>query len=402
MPKRKVCVVTGTRAEYGLLFWLMKDAQADPDVELQIAVTGMHLSPEHGLTVLEIEADGFFVNERVEMLLSSDTAVGLAKSIGLGIIGFVDAFTRLKPDVAVILGDRFEMFAAAQAALVAQIPIAHLHGGEVTEGAFDEAIRHSVTKMASLHFVSAEPYRRRVIQLGEHPRRVFNVGAPGLEHIRRSERLNRNQLEESLGITLGEQNFLITFHPETLSTRNPVEAVNELLKALDAFQSTHMIFTKANADTGGRAINDTIESYVANYPDRMHLFTSLGRQRYISALHLVDVVIGNSSSGVIEAPATGVPTVNIGLRQRGRLRAASVVDCETKSPSILAAIHSALKYKSTASMRNVKLPYGEGDTVSLILQVLKENPLGKELLMKTFNDVPFHNAVVSDGSTTSN
>jgi len=388
MPKRKICVVTGTRAEYGLLYWLLREIEADNALELQLAVTGMHLSPEFGMTVREIEADGFPIAERVEMLLSSDTPVGIAKSIGLGVIGFAEAYARMKPDVLVVLGDRFEILAAAQAALVAKIPIVHIHGGETTEGAFDEAVRHSVTKMAHLHFVAAEPYRRRVIQLGEEPGRVFNVGAPGLEHVFRTTFLDRSEFERSTGFVLGQPTFLITYHPATLSERSAADSASELLKALDRFPSAHVVFTMTNADTGGRAINEVVDAYAVRHADRMRTFLSLGQQRYLSALRLVDVVIGNSSSGVIEAPALGVPTVNIGPRQQGRLKAESVIDCADDARSIGLAIENALSSTFKASIEGSPSPYGQGDTACQIVGILRDIELGEKLLMKRFYDVP--------------
>jgi UDP-hydrolysing UDP-N-acetyl-D-glucosamine 2-epimerase len=388
MRKRRICVVTGTRAEYGLLYWLLREIQEDDALELQLAVTGMHLSPEFGLTVRAIEADDFAIDEQVEMLLSSDSPVGIAKSIGLGVIGFADAFARLHPDIVVVLGDRFEILAAVQAALVARVPIAHLHGGETTEGAIDEAIRHCITKMAHLHFVAAEPYRRRVIQLGEEPARVWNVGAPGLEHVRRTPLLDRVALEESINFELGTPTFLVTYHPATLADRAPADEAGELLRALDRYPSARVLFTKTNADTGGRAVNEMIDSYVAAHPDRTRAYTSLGQQRYLSALSQADVVIGNSSSGVIEAPALGVPTVNIGPRQQGRLRATSVIDCAGEADGIAKAIERALSPEFRASIQAMELPYGEGHTARQVADVLREAGLGDRLLMKRFFDLP--------------
>lgn len=386
---RKICVVTGTRAEYGLLYWLLREIEADDALELQLAVTGMHLSPEFGMTVEAIEADGFEVTERVEMLLSSDTPVGIAKAIGLGTIGFSDAFARLRPDVVVVLGDRFEVLAAAQAALVMKIPIAHIHGGETTEGAFDEAIRHSITKMAHLHFVAAAPYRRRVIQLGEAPDRVFDVGAPGLDHIRRTDLLDRGAFESAIGFELGVPTFLITYHPVTLSHRSVEEGFGELLHALDHFPSARILFTKTNADTGGRVINELMDGYETEHPQRVRTYTSLGQQRYLSALGLADVVIGNSSSGIIEAPSFGVPTVNIGPRQKGRLRACSVIDCATDEKAIVAAIRRALSDDFRSSLADMTLPYGEGNAAKRMAEILRETTFHEDFLMKRFHDLVF-------------
>ncbi|WP_126428729.1 UDP-N-acetylglucosamine 2-epimerase [Brevibacillus marinus] len=387
MAKRKICVVTGTRAEYGLLYWLMKEIQDDPDLELQLVVTGMHLSPEFGLTYRTIEEDGFTIHEKVEMLLSSDTPVAVATSIGLGTIGFAGAFDRLQPDIIVLLGDRYEILAAAQAALVARIPIAHLHGGETTEGAIDEAIRHAVTKMSHFHFVSTEAYRRRVIQLGEAPERVYNVGAIGLDNIRKITLLNREELEQSIGFTLGEVNFLITYHPVTLSERSPAESMNELLAALDQFPQAHLIFTKPNSDPGGRVIAKMIDEYVSRHPGRSVAYTSLGQLRYLSAVKHVDVVIGNSSSGIIEVPAFRKPTVNLGDRQRGRVRTSSIIDCREDKSDIVAAINQALSPSFQRQLSELQSPYGEEYVSGKIKDHLKKVALDG-VLMKSFFDLP--------------
>lgn len=386
MGKRKICVVTGTRAEYGLLYWLMKEIQDDPDLELQLVVTGMHLSPEFGLTYRIIEEDGFPIHEKVEMLLSSDTPVAVATSIGLGTIGFAGAFDRLQPDIIVLLGDRYEILAAAQAALVARIPIAHLHGGETTEGLIDEAIRHSVTKMSQLHFVSTEMYRKRVIQLGEEPERVYNVGAIGLDNIRKLPLLSREELEKAIGFSLGSKNFLVTYHPVTLSKESPKEAMEELFAALDHFSDAKVIFTKPNADTDGRIIAQMIDDYVSRNPDRCAAFTSLGQVRYLSTVRHVDVVIGNSSSGILEVPAFRIPTVNLGDRQRGRLRVASVIDCREEKEDIVAAIEKALLPKYRRSLETMSLPYGESYVSGKIKEILKSVNLNN-IIMKPFYDL---------------
>lgn len=385
MYKRKICVVTGTRAEYGLLFWLMKEIKGDPDLELQLIVTGMHLSPEFGLTYKAIEEDGFIINEKVEMLLSSDTPVGIAKSIGLATIGFADALDRLQPDILVILGDRYEILAAAQAALVAKIPVAHLHGGEVTEGVIDEAIRHSVTKMSHFHFVAAEPYRQRIIQLGESPERVLNFGTPALDNIKKLNLLNRKELEESIGFRLGKLNFLVTYHPVTLSDKGSEQPVNALLKALDNFPDAKIIFTKPNSDTGGRIIINLIDDYVAKRSHRAAAYTSLGQLRYLSAIKHVDVVMGNSSSGLIEAPAFKKPTVNLGDRQLGRLKAASVIDCKEDTESIVAAIKKALSPDFQYSLSKVVSPYGNGNASYKIKEYLKNVNLDGIIQKKFFD-----------------
>lgn len=386
--KRKIAVVTGTRAEYGLLYWLMKEIQTDEDLELQVVVTGMHLAPEFGWTYRVIEEDGFTIDAKVEMLLASDTPVAVTKSLGLGTIGFADAFDKLHPDIVVVLGDRYEILAAAQAALVARIPLAHIHGGETTEGVIDEAIRHSVTKMAHLHFVAAEQYRQRVIQLGEHPSRVFNVGAPGLEHIRRMTLLSREQLEAELGIGLRKPVFLVTFHPVTLSSASPAIAMKELLAALDMFPEASIIFTKTNSDPNGRVINELVDEYVRHHPDRTAAFESLGQQRYLSVMKEADVIIGNSSSGLIEAPALDKPTVNIGPRQQGRLRASSVVDCAESKDAIVESIRKVLSEDFQSMLSHVVSPYGDGEVALRIKEVLKTFDLSG-ILIKQFHDVKF-------------
>ncbi|KLU62644.1 GDP/UDP-N,N'-diacetylbacillosamine 2-epimerase (hydrolyzing) [Peptococcaceae bacterium CEB3] len=350
---RKICVVTGSRAEYGLLYPLLREIQADPDLELLLLVTGTHLSPEFGLTYREIERDGFTIADKVEMLLSADTPTAIAKSVGLATIGLAESYARLQPDIVVILGDRYEILAAAQAALFARIPLAHLHGGERTEGAMDEAIRHAVTKMAHLHFVAAEPYRRRVIQLGEDPARVFNVGAVGSDNIRRQRLRSRESLERELEFPLGKVNFLVTYHPVTLGRTDSASAMGELLAALDHFPEAQIIFTKPNSDTDGRVIGRMMESYAARQPERAKVFVSLGQVRYFSAVSQCAVVIGNSSSGLTEVPALGRPAVNLGERQKGRLRPASVIDCAEREEDIVRAITEALSPEFQARAREI-------------------------------------------------
>jgi len=384
---RKIAVVTGSRAEYGLLYWLLKGLQADAAFALQLIVTGMHLSPEFGLTYRQIEQDGFVIDANIEMLLSSDTPVGVAKSMGLGVIGFADALARLQPELLLVLGDRYEILAAVQAALVLKIPVAHLHGGETTEGAIDEAIRHSITKMAHLHFVAADAYRKRVIQLGEQPERVFTVGGLGLDNLRQLPLLEREALETALDFRLGTLNFLITYHPATLGQADTKQAVSALLNALDAFPDAQLIITKANADAGGRIVNRLLEDYAAKQPTRVYLTPSLGQLKYLSAIRQVDVVIGNSSSGLIEVPALRKPTVNLGERQRGRLRAASVIDCAETPERIVAAIQRALSAEFQRTVATCPSLYGDGGASERILAVLKTLPLDG-LLNKTFYDFP--------------
>lgn len=385
MPKRKICVTTGARAEYGLLYWLLKEITVDPDLELQLVVTGMHLSPEFGLTHKVIEADGFAIDAKVEMLLSSDTPVGIAKSIGLGVIGFADALERLQPDIMVLLGDRFEILAAAQAAMVARVPIAHIHGGEATEGLIDEAIRHSVTKMAQIHFCAAEAYRKRIIQMGEAPELVFNFGAPGLDAAQRITLLGRQELEQALDFKLGSPTFLVTFHPVTLSATPPALALEELFAALDRFPEARIIMTKPNADTNGREIAGMLDDYAARSGGRVAVYTSLGQLRYLSALSQVDVVIGNSSSGILEAPMFKKATVNIGDRQKGRLRASSVIDSPERGELIAQAIETALSPAFTSSLKQTVSLHGFGGASSRIKETLRSINLDG-ILMKRFHD----------------
>ncbi len=383
---RKICVVTGTRAEYGLLYWLMKEIQADATLELQLIVTGMHLSPEFGLTYKEIEKE-FPISKKIEMLLSSDTPVGISKSMGLAQISFAEAYAELSPDIVVVLGDRFEIFSAAAAAMIARIPIAHIHGGETTEGAFDEAIRHSLTKMSHLHFVAAAEYRRRVIQLGERAEFVFNFGAPGLDSIYNLQLLSKEQLEEAIGFKLGKKNLLVTFHPVTLEQNTTQEQFRQLLLALDELEDTRIIFTKANADTDGRAINSMIDEYVSAKQNKAIAFTSLGQLRYLSALQFVDAVVGNSSSGLIEAPSFEIATVNIGDRQKGRIKASSVIDCLPGKAEISSAIRQVYTAETQSALRNVVNPYGGGCASKSIVNILRSARL-PDLLKKQFNDSP--------------
>lgn len=379
---RKICVVTGTRAEYGLLRWVMDGIQQAPNLALQIVATGMHLSPEFGLTYRNIEQDGFVIDQKVEMLLSSDTPTGLAKSMGLGLIGFGDALQALKPDLMVVLGDRFEIFAAVTAALVARIPVAHLHGGETTEGAFDDAIRHSITKMSHLHFVAAKAYRDRVIQLGEHPERVFCVGGLGIDNIKRLKLLDRSELETALGFKLGKKNLLLTFHPVTLEQTTAREQMLELLAALDTLPETHLIFTMPNADTDGRILFQLIEDFVASHANAQ-VYTSLGQLRYLSCLAQVDGVVGNSSSGLIEAPSFKKGTVNVGDRQRGRLKASSVIDCAPERQAIANAVKQLYTPEFQSILNTVENPYGTGGASEHVVKTISHFPLDN-VLKKTF------------------
>lgn len=383
---RKICVVTGTRAEYGLLRWLMAGIAAAPDLSLQIIATGMHLSPEFGLTYREIEGDGFLIDRKVEMLLSSDTPVGVAKSMALGLAGLADSLADLRPDCVVLLGDRFEIMAAASAALVAKIPIVHLHGGETTEGAYDEAFRHAITKMAYFHCVAAEPYRQRVIQLGESPKRVFLVGGLGIDAIAKTQLLSREALERDLGFRFGPKNLLVTFHQATLDAAPAAEQMEEVLAALHPLHDTHLIFTKPNADNDGRAIAAAIDAFVARHPNAT-AHTSLGQLRYFSCLAQVDGVVGNSSSGLLEAPSFGKGTINIGDRQQGRLRAESVIDCTVDRAEIVKAIERLYSPAFQTLLEGARNPYGEPGASDRIIEILRTEPL-PESPRKSFYDLP--------------
>ena len=382
---KKICIVSGTRAEYGLLRWVMEGIRQSPELELQLVVTGMHLSSEFGMTVDAIEDDGFTVDHKVEMLLSSDTAVGVTKSMGLGMIGFADALAGLKPDLLLLLGDRYEIFAVAASAMIARIPIAHLHGGETTEGAFDEAIRHSITKMSHLHFVAADEYRRRVIQLGEQPEHVFNVGGLGIDNIQRLKLLGRDELEAALNFKLAKRNLLITFHPVTLEQNASAQQMNELLAALAELKNTGLIFTMPNADTEGRILFRQIELFCEKH-SQARAYTSLGQLRYLSCIQHVNGVIGNSSSGLAEAPSFKKGTINIGDRQRGRLKAASVIDCEPEHNSIRIALERLFSAEFQAQLSAVENPYGNGGASEAVLNILEKMPISG-LLKKTFNDL---------------
>ncbi len=372
MSKSKICVVTGSRAEYGLLYWLLKKLESAEDFELELVVTGMHLSPEFGMTYKEIEKDGFPIAEKIPMLLSSDAPAGVTKSTGLGLIGFADLFDRSRPDVVVVLGDRFELFAVASAALFAAIPIAHIHGGEVTTGAFDEAIRHSITKMASLHFTAAEAYRKRVIQLGEQPDTVFNVGAPGLENIQKISLLTKEETEQSLGLKLGQKSLLVTWHPVTLEPGRAKQDLKVLLDALDKLDDTKFVFTKSNADNEGRSLNRLIVDYVTSCPEKAVVHTSLGQLRYLSTLKQVSGVIGNSSSGIIEAPSIKTGTINIGRRQEGRVRASSIIDCDPDLESICSAFERLFSSEFQSLVQHTRNPHDGGPVSENILRILRQ------------------------------
>lgn len=383
---RKICVVTGSRAEYGLLSNLMKGVKNEKSLQLQIIATNMHLSPEFGLTYKEIEADGFTIDKKVEMLLSADTPSATSKSVGLALIGFADAFEDLKPDLIVMLGDRYEMLAVSTAALFFKIPIAHLHGGEITEGAYDDAIRHSITKMSHLHFTSTEEYRKRVVQLGEQPDFVFNVGAIGVENIKQTELLSKIKLEESLKFRITDKTLLVTYHPVTLARMSAKEQSENLLEALDEYLEYKIIFTLPNSDTNGRIITEQIQEYVNKNKERAVVFTSLGKLRYLSALKYISAVVGNSSSGIIEVPGFGIPTLNIGDRQKGRIAADSVYHCGPGAGEIKKGLKIILTDEFILKAKNTRNPYEKNGTTNNIINVIKDYPL-TNLTQKSFYDI---------------
>lgn len=385
--KKRICVVTGSRAEYGLLEPLLKLLKSDSNFILQVVATGMHLSPIFGSTYKEIEAAGFTLRAKVNILSRSDSSVGVAKSIGTGVARFADVFERLCPDMVVLLGDRFEIFSAAVAAYICNIPISHLYGGESTEGAFDEALRHSITKMSFLHFVSHEAYRRKIIQLGEDPRRVFVTGALGVENIKSIRPWDKKRLEDDLGIVLDRQFVLVTFHPVTLETQTAGIQMKQLLAALDAFRNIKKIFTMPNADTGGTEISRMISAYVKKRKDEAFAFTSLGTVRYLSLVSRAKAVIGNSSSGIIEVPSFKIPTVNIGDRQKGRLRAKSVIDCPAEKTAIITAIRKVFSPSFQARCKKITNPYDRGYAAQKILRVISAVNWDKLDLKKSFFDV---------------
>lgn len=382
---KKICVITSSRSEYGLLYWLMKEIQNDPDLDLKIIVSGMHLSHEFGLTYKRIVQDGFDITEKVEMLLSSDSSVGVTKSIGLGVIGFADAFERVNPDVIIVLGDRFETLSAAQAAFIAKIPLVHIHGGELTQGAYDDGIRHSITKMAHLHFVATPAYRNRVIQLGEQPHTVFNVGPMVLDSIKNLQLKTRIELENELKISLKDKIFLTTYHPETLSNISTEDAFNSLLAVLADKKECTILFTKANADTNGRIINEMIDGFCHLY-DNAKGFTELGHLNYLSLVNHAALVVGNSSSGIIEAPYFRVPTVNIGERQKGRYQFESIINCDVDSHSIQNAITTALSKEHMNRIAIMLLPSEQQKIAPQIVEILKKTNLA-QLLKKQFYDI---------------
>ncbi|WP_326114871.1 UDP-N-acetylglucosamine 2-epimerase [Paenibacillus alginolyticus] len=384
--KRKICIVTSTRSDYGLNYWIMKRIKENANLELQIIASGMHMSTEFGLTYKEIERDGFTLNKKIEILLSSDTSVGITKSLGLALISFSEAFQDLKPDLIVLLGDRFEIMAAAQAAMIANIPIAHVAGGDTTIGAYDEAIRHSLTKMSHLHFVTNESAYKRVIQLGENPQRVYNVGSTGIDYIKNVSLLTKEQLGNQLDFKLRPKNIVVTFHPVTLEENSSEKQFKELLSALQKLGSNvGIIITKPNADNDGRIIIKLIDEFTKAH-ENVVSFTSLGQIRYLSTLAHVDCVVGNSSSGLYEAPSFKKPTVNIGDRQGGRLMATSIINCQPISDDIYQSIEKAFSLDCSESVN----PYGDGNSSERIVRVIADIQDYKVLIKKSFYEVEFN------------
>jgi len=378
----KICVITGTRAEYGLLSRVMRLIKDDADLQLQIIATNMHLSVEFGETYKDIEADGFIIDKKIPILSPSDTANATAKSVGKGIIGFADAYEELRPDMIMVLGDRYEILAAVSAALFYKIPVIHLHGGEITEGVYDDAMRHAITKMAHLHFTSTEEYRKRVIQMGESPETVYNVGALGCDNIRHVSLMSKKELEKLLNFPLDRNTILVTFHPVTMENNTAEAQFKELLSAIDTFSTLRSIFTMPNSDTNGRIIMDLIKEYVAKNPEKSVWFTSLGMRRYLSVLQYIGAVVGNSSSGIIEVPSFHIPTLNIGDRQKGRIAATSVLNCLPIECDIREKLTIITEPGYIEGLKDVKNPYDKPNTAQEIVKIIKKNK--NTLARKTF------------------
>ena len=381
---RKICVVTGSRAEYGILKRLMSAIKECPELELQVIATNQHLSKCQGETYKEIESDRFIIDYKVYMADDDaiDNANTTAKSISRGVAGFADAFDALQPDLLLILGDRYEMLAVASTALIYKIPIAHLHGGEITEGAFDDAIRHAITKMSHLHFTSTEAYRKRVIQLGEQPERVFNVGALGVENVLKNDFMSKEEIEQSLNFQMTDRCFLCTYHPVTLCNMSSETQVLNLLDAMDAYKDYHVIFTYSNSDTNSQIIIKRIQEYIDRNQERCMFIPSLGQRRYFSALKYMTAVIGNSSSGIIEVPSFGIPTLDIGDRQKGRIAAKSVIHCGYSTEEIKEGLKEVVSYGNKA----IDNPYYKEGTCESILNVIKTYPLDN-IVQKHFYDL---------------
>ena len=383
--KKKICVVTGTRAEYGLLYWLLKKIKENNSTELQLVVTGAHLSKDFGFTKNEILKDGFKISREIDIILSSDSASSITKSLGLAFLGFADALKELKPDIMILLGDRYELLAAAYSATIANIPIAHFHGGELSEGSSDEPTRHSITKMSHIHFVSTPQYKKRVIQLGENPKSVFMIGAMGIENINKLNLLTKIYFEKSINFKLAKKNILITYHPVTFEGMTTKNQFNNLLKALSSFRDINYIFTMPNADKDGRIIIDLIKKFVQKFSNKSVYIYNMGQVRYLSAFKYIDAVVGNSSSGIIEAPSFKIATINIGERQRGRIRAKSVIDCDYNEKSIIKSIKKVFSSDFKKKLKKIINPY-DGNTSQKSFDVIKKINL-KNIMKKNFYDI---------------
>ena len=381
MKKIKICVVTGTRADYGLLFWLLKDLEQDEMFELDLVATGMHLSAEFGFTYKEIEKD-FKISKKIEMSLASDSPKNITKAMGNAQILFADAYDEIKPDIVLVLGDRYEILSSVIAAMMARIPIAHLHGGESSEGLIDEPIRHSITKMSQLHFCATERYKSRIIQMGENPDRVFNVGGMGIENIKRLKLLSKTEFEQSTGVKIDKKNLLITFHPVTFEKNSSKKQFQEVLDAVTELNDTSLIFTKANSDIDGKVINQMIDEYAGRNSSNSYAFVSMGQLKYLSAMQFIDGIVGNSSSGLTEAPTFKIGTINVGDRQKGRIKAKSVIDCLPNKASIKNALKKLYSKDFQSNLSEVENPYGDGCASKYIIETLKtiklENILKKE------------------------
>tara|TARA_Y200000002_G_scaffold131739_1_gene108541 strand:+ start:23316 stop:24479 length:1164 start_codon:yes stop_codon:yes gene_type:complete len=387
LSKRKICIITGSRADYGLLYWIIKEVASDQDLELQLIVTGMHLSADFGLTYKEIESE-FKIERKIDIQISSDTSNGISSSMSIAQKLFSESLMELEPNIVVVLGDRYEIFSAVSAAMIAKIPIAHIHGGEITQGSWDDSIRHCITKMSFLHFTAYEEYYKRVLQLGEDPSRVFNIGGVGIENIKKLKLLSKKEFEKSIKFKLNKKNILITFHPVTLENNTSKKQFQELLNAIGELEDTHIIFTKTNSDLNGKVINKMINKYTIANPETSIGFASLGQLRYLSALQFVDVVIGNSSSGLMEVPSFKVGTINIGNRQKGRMRGSSVIDCLPKKKDIKNSIEKIYSEQFQNLLKDVKNPYDKGSSSKKIVKILKDFKIPKTLIKK-FYDINF-------------
>ena len=383
--KRKICVVSTSRADYGLLFWLLKEIEKSRFLELSLVLSGSHLEERLGLTYKEIERD-FKHFYKVPLGLENDDETALCLAFSAGVAGFSKVLEQIKPDIMVLLGDRYEMLSAGIAGMLRAVPLAHIHGGESTQGAIDEGIRHALTKMSHIHFCATSLYKRRIIQLGENPARVYNVGGLGVENIKRLELLSKKDFENSLGFKLGKKNILVTFHPQTIEKKSASKQFSQILNALDSLKDTHFIFTGANADNGGKIINEMAQSFCFKYPEKAIFAISLGQLRYLSAIKYADIVLGNSSSGISEAPSLKKATINIGNRQKGRIKAASIIDTKCDKSKILKAIKKAYSKDFQAKLKSVKNPYGSGFASKKIIKVL-ENIKLNGILKKKFYDL---------------